>query len=212
MENQRKYKILVADDEKDVREVFVNSLRNKHHMDVRDAEDGVRAIEIAKEFCPDLIFLDIRMPQANGWEVIGAVRKFNSTVKFIIITGWATMTLEEHKIVTREVAAYIEKPVVLNDAIKKMFEVLGEEFKPYEVDCKVDLSQGREEVREVVHALANIHSRIRMQCDYFVSNYEDGYFKDRSEAGLLEESVKILKDIIAAVDDASPKVEAIRKL
>jgi two-component system CheB/CheR fusion protein len=68
-----KLRILVADDNEDGREMLKYLLAHDGH-DVRTAEDGLRAVEIAIAFDPDLVVLDIGMPGLNGYEVAQRLR------------------------------------------------------------------------------------------------------------------------------------------
>ncbi|NDJ86041.1 MAG: response regulator [Chloroflexi bacterium] len=66
-------KILLVDDEPDMLEVWMLFLRHSGH-EVMKAEDGAEALDIAHEFLPDLIVLDLMMPTASGDMVLGIVR------------------------------------------------------------------------------------------------------------------------------------------
>lgn len=75
-------KILIVDDEEDIVEFLQYNL-NKEGYSVRSAYNGNEAIEIAEEFSPHLIILDIMMPGLNGIEVCEKLRmkdKFNNTI------------------------------------------------------------------------------------------------------------------------------------
>ena len=65
--------VLVADDHTDSRESLAALLRLSGHS-VHVARDGTEAIQIAEEFHPDVIFLDINMPKVNGYEVCERLR------------------------------------------------------------------------------------------------------------------------------------------
>jgi len=66
-------KILVVDDEQDIVEFITYNLKNKGYL-LASARDGVEAIKKAKEFRPDLILLDIMMPNKDGMETIKELR------------------------------------------------------------------------------------------------------------------------------------------
>lgn len=205
-------KILIVDDEPDIRAYVASYLQKRYVVEVSEAADGEAAITRARSFGPDLMLLDIRMLKFNGWEVVKEVRKFNVTVKIIIITGQETIGEEERVLVREHVAAFLHKPLILEEVVRKVIEVLGPDAGLKEVAAPAQSRKGRAEARAIVHALANIHSRIRMKCEHFVSNLEEGYLKEKTEAELLKESVEIMKDIAAAVDEAGPKIDEIREL
>lgn len=65
--------VLVADDHTDSRESLVALLQLSGHA-VHSAANGEEAIELAEEFHPDVIFLDLSMPMADGFEVCERIR------------------------------------------------------------------------------------------------------------------------------------------
>ena len=65
--NQALQKILVVDDDADIVELLEYNLQKEGYT-VETASNGRKAIEIAKTFIPDLILLDIMMPQLDGIE------------------------------------------------------------------------------------------------------------------------------------------------
>ena len=74
-------KILVVDDDLDILELLKYNL-SKSGYDVSCAENGEKAIEVARKFKPDLILLDVMMPEKDGVEVCAILRDdpmFNDT-------------------------------------------------------------------------------------------------------------------------------------
>ncbi len=82
-----KKKVLVVDDEKDLRDAIKTALTYEQFT-VEVAEDGIEAFAKAREFKPDLILLDIIMPNRNGIDTLKAIRKeeWGKTVPVIIMT------------------------------------------------------------------------------------------------------------------------------
>jgi len=70
---QSNYKILVVDDEEDIVE-FVSYNLKKEGFNVSSARNGVAAVQLAKEFHPHLILLDIMMPEMDGIETCEQIR------------------------------------------------------------------------------------------------------------------------------------------
>ncbi|MCU0393653.1 MAG: response regulator transcription factor [Thermoflexibacter sp.] len=71
---QRKYKVLVVDDEPDIVELLQYNLE-KEGYEVQTASNGKKALSIAKSFIPDLILLDIMMPEMDGVEACRQLRE-----------------------------------------------------------------------------------------------------------------------------------------
>jgi PAS domain S-box-containing protein len=84
-----KQRILVVDDNRDARETLSTLLRVKGHQ-VRSARSGSQAIEIASDFLPNVILMDIGMPHLNGHETTRCLRKLpcGRDATIIALTGW----------------------------------------------------------------------------------------------------------------------------
>jgi two-component system alkaline phosphatase synthesis response regulator PhoP len=70
-------KILIVDDEPDIVEILKYNLNNEGY-DVKSANNGLKAIEKAKKFIPDIILLDVMMPEMDGIEACLELKKINS--------------------------------------------------------------------------------------------------------------------------------------
>jgi CheY-like chemotaxis protein len=73
-ERPGKSTVLIVDDNADSREMFALVLEIAGHT-VRTAQDGAEALAVAETFGPDVIFLDIEMPLANGYITCQSLRK-----------------------------------------------------------------------------------------------------------------------------------------
>lgn len=78
-----KKKILIVEDEESIQMVFVEILEYKY--DVYVAENGDEGIKLANEIVPDMILLDIIMPEKDGFEVCSELRNNKRFDKTIII-------------------------------------------------------------------------------------------------------------------------------
>jgi len=83
-------RVLVVDDHEDNRESLALLLRMWGH-EVRLAHDGPSALEVSREFCPQVVLLDIGLPDLNGWEVGRRLRQQEGIgpVLLIAVTGHA---------------------------------------------------------------------------------------------------------------------------
>jgi CheY-like chemotaxis protein len=88
--------VLVADDHTDSRESLAALLRLSGHA-VHVASDGKEAIEVAEEFHPDVIFLDINMPKVNGYQVCERLRETEWAEKVPIYALTSYDTAEDVK-------------------------------------------------------------------------------------------------------------------
>ena len=73
------YKLLLVDDETATRKGILNNINWQEIgiKEVRDAKNGVLALEIAKNFVPDILLTDIKMPKMNGIDLSHRVREIN---------------------------------------------------------------------------------------------------------------------------------------
>jgi CheY-like chemotaxis protein len=81
--------VLVADDDRDSADSCVVLLQSAGH-DVRSAYSGAEALIAAASFHPQMAFLDIAMPQMNGYDVARTIRaaKWGREMVLVAVTGW----------------------------------------------------------------------------------------------------------------------------
>lgn len=106
-----KRKILIIDDDKDILELLSYNLE-KEGYNVKTAIDGIKGIEISKTFIPDLILLDIMMPEQDGVETCRQFREIGDLADTFII--FLTARSEEYsEIAGFEAGAddYLSKPI-----------------------------------------------------------------------------------------------------
>ena len=109
--NKQMHKVLVVDDEEPILELLKYNLE-KEGYDVKTANDGVKAVEIAKKFVPDLVLLDIMMPKMDGVETCRLIRQIPEMQKAYVV--FLTARAEEYsEVAAFDVGAddYITKPI-----------------------------------------------------------------------------------------------------
>ena len=77
-------KILVVDDDPDIIEILTYNLSNEGY-NVKSASNGIEALKKAKKFIPDIILLDVMMPEMDGIETCSNLREIESLSKSMII-------------------------------------------------------------------------------------------------------------------------------
>jgi PAS domain S-box-containing protein len=106
-------RILVVDDNKDAARSMASLLQLVGN-EVRMAHDGVEADEIADEFRPEIILMDMGMPRLNGYEATRRIRErpWGRSVRIIAVTGWGQ---ENDKVRSQEAGCdgHLVKPVRL---------------------------------------------------------------------------------------------------
>lgn len=115
------HRILVVDDEPAVADLLVYNLR-KAHYDVLTAADGRAALRLANESKPDLILLDLMLPEVDGLDVCRELRKA-SRVPVIMITARGE---ELDRVLGLEIGAddYVTKPFSVRELLARVKAVL----------------------------------------------------------------------------------------
>lgn len=90
-------KILLVEDDAVSRNLFKDFLETEGFQTF-DAEDGLRGLEIARQYRPDLVLCDIILPKINGYEVLSRLRKdpVTAAISFIFLTAKNTKTELRH--------------------------------------------------------------------------------------------------------------------
>ncbi len=120
--------ILVVDDDPDARDFFITVLEDNGYA-TTSARDGNEALRRLEEARPDLVTLDITMPEKSG---VGVYRKLKETeelagIPVIIITG-VSDDFKQFISTRRQVPppeGYLSKPVEPDDLVGKVGELLG---------------------------------------------------------------------------------------
>jgi len=81
-------KVLVIENEEIFREILTNILE-REGFETMGAENGSQGLNLAREFLPDVILCDVKMPELNGYDVLRAIRQNQSTatIPFIFLTA-----------------------------------------------------------------------------------------------------------------------------
>lgn len=148
-------RILLVDDHKMVREGLKMALEFENIFDlVGEANNGLEGVEKTKELNPDIIIMDIDMPQLNGIEAAVKIREFNSEVKILILT-----MLNDEDLVFNALSAgvdgYIYKMAeitLFKEAVNAMAE--GETYFSQEVTNLVIKSHLRSENKPTQNSLS----------------------------------------------------------
>lgn len=112
--------ILAVDDEMDVLLIVKTALECEGYK-VITASNGFEALAAAEDQKPDLIVLDIMMPEMNGFEVLDNLRKNDSTLNIpvIMLTGVSEM-VKKKEALDKGITYYINKPFDYQQLISKV--------------------------------------------------------------------------------------------
>lgn len=146
--------ILVIEDDPLIRETLEYSLKGAG-FNVATAETGLQGLEAAKEINPDLILLDLLLPEMDGFEVCSEIRKIDENIPIIMITA---LEDQRSKLKGFGVGAddYIIKPFSIEELVARiranLKRTVKKEDKPSLIeigDIKVDLTKHTIEVNGV---------------------------------------------------------------
>ena len=108
------YKIMLADDAGFMRKMIQNHLSGVGYTDFVEAADGAQAVELYKEHKPDLVLLDVMMPEMDGYETLRQIKKMpeSEDLPVIFLTAKSDSSSEEEGLSLGAVD-YITKPFSL---------------------------------------------------------------------------------------------------
>ncbi len=115
--------ILVVDDDANIRELLRQSLQNKNYA-VREAKDGLDAISKIKIEKPDLIVLDVMMPQINGFDTAAIIKNDPFTMDIPIIM--LSIFEDKERGYKLGIDRYMTKPIDSNKLIKEIGLLLSQ--------------------------------------------------------------------------------------
>jgi len=117
-------RILIVDDAAFMRMMIKDILTKNGYEVVGEAEHGIRAIEKYKELMPDLVIMDITMPEMDGIEAVRQIRKLNADSQIIMCSamGQQAMVIESIQAGARD---FIVKPFQAERVIEAVKKVLG---------------------------------------------------------------------------------------
>ena len=120
--NQNVQRILVVDDESSISELVATSLKFVG-FDVRTASSGSQALQIAQEFKPHALILDVMLPDQNGFEVCRQIRSEGQKVGVLFLTAKDSV---EDKIAGLTIGGddYVTKPFSLEELVARLRALL----------------------------------------------------------------------------------------
>ena len=121
--NSSAKKVLIIDDEQEICEMLYTFLV-PHNYKVFLAFNGQMGLEYFEEIKPDMVLLDLKMPDIDGLEVLKIIRKV-SQVPVVIITGHPQEVSDIH-LADLKIEGYIEKPISLKAVLNTLKYLIGE--------------------------------------------------------------------------------------
>lgn len=120
-----KKKVLVIDDDENLTSVLVDKL-NFSGFDASFASDGAKGLAKALEIRPDLILLDVKMPNMSGWETLEKLRvdAWGEKVKVIMLTSLDSPETVAHAMEEGSTTFIVKTNYTLDQVVEKVREAL----------------------------------------------------------------------------------------
>ena len=117
------YKILIVEDNADNLAVLEAFLEDEYEL--VNAEDGKKGLDLALSQKPDLILLDISLPEMDGTEVLAQIRKIDEIKETPVIALTAHAMLgDKEKFLELGFNAYVSKPIIDDETLLELIETL----------------------------------------------------------------------------------------
>ena len=114
-------KVLIAEDDENARSLITDLLTTLGHTIVAEVSTGREAFERAKDVVPDVVLLDVHMPDGSGIEAAELITQSIPGVAVVLFSGDQTLTLTDRDVTATAAIAFLPKPApprVLDSTIR----------------------------------------------------------------------------------------------
>jgi len=134
MRRPKQKQILVVDDDEGLRN-SLGSVLTEEGYGVRTAVDGAGALELAKHAPPDLVLLDLKLPDKSGWDVFGRLVQLRPLLPVVVITAKPNQLFTA---LAAGVGGLLEKPLHIPRLLQTVSHLLRES-----VEARLARASGR---------------------------------------------------------------------
>jgi len=125
MTDDRFPNVLVVDDTEEARRLIRRILQAQGNYAILEASNGQQAIEIARKELPDLIILDLMMPELDGFGVLDALKAHPDTAPIpVIVVTAKELTPDEKRRLTGQIHTLMQKGEFMNDELLEEVKTL----------------------------------------------------------------------------------------
>jgi threonine synthase len=112
------HSVLVVDDHPDARRLIMRILQSQGNYNLIEASHGREAIALAKQEKPDLMILDLMMPEIDGFAVLDALKTNPETAEMpVIVVTAKTLTAQEQERLSGQIALLLQKGSFMDDEL-----------------------------------------------------------------------------------------------
>jgi len=182
-EDQDKRTIMVVDDESDIRSLMKDILTSYGYNTIL-ASSHAECLEKLKEHTPDLILLDIMMPEVDGWETLKAIKKDPATRG--IPVAMLTVVVPTYKdFIDRDVYSlvhYIIKPFTTENLMEKVSSIFSfqEKIEKESVEISQKLAKDISEEYSKLLRMVSIHEKLMRLVKSFYTGREQ-FLRNKTE-------------------------------
>ena len=117
-------KVLIVDDAAFMRMMIKDILTKNGFTVAGEAENGIRAVEKYKEIQPDLVIMDITMPEMDGIQAVKEIKKLDPEAKIVMCSamGQQAMVIESIQAGARD---FVVKPFQADRVVEAVYKVIG---------------------------------------------------------------------------------------
>jgi PAS domain S-box-containing protein len=151
-------RVLVVDDELGPRESLRMILKPKY--EIATAESGEAALKTLPGFHPDLVFMDIKMPQMDGIELLQRIKHADPSIEVVMITAYASLETVKHAL-THGAFEYLIKPFSRQDLEETARRALAR--RQTELGTRSQLSSLVEEMRSLATKTRELEEEARRE-------------------------------------------------
>src|SRR6476469_7188953 len=109
-DSPQKIRLLIAEDDDNARALLVDLLTQMGHSIVAEVSTGREAFERARDVAPDVVLLDVHMPDGSGIEAAEKITQTIPGVAVVLFSGDQTLSLSERDVTATAAIAFLPKP------------------------------------------------------------------------------------------------------
>ncbi len=150
---EQQFRILVVDDDEGVRDSLKAILEDAY--DVWDADCGDKALEMFVTLKPDLVLLDVVLPDMGGMRVLQKMRSIHPSTPVVILTAYSNMA-DAFLAIKNGASDYIPKPFSVEEIRTRTVELLGTGLRA-PLNCEHLRHRWVAKKRDVYHRILTTH-------------------------------------------------------
>jgi len=158
--------ILIVDDSKDLTLTLGEILKTEGY-NVMIAHDGKSAQKICTRQVFDMGFIDIKLPDIDGVDLVDKLSKLSPVMEYILITGFASVDSAVKAVSQKQIVAYERKPLKINTLLNLLKQIM--QRRQAENELKQTIDTLKKSVKEKEILLREIHHRVKNNMQVIIS-------------------------------------------